>query len=98
MRTGCSAQMFAPPKHGARSVADVDLNTVAEVVSPAGVHDWRPGDSWLAGGTGLFAEPGPGVTRLLDLATSGCPALTVRDDGLYIAATFTVTEVACIAC
>ena len=93
MRTGCSAQMFAPPKHGARSVADVDLNTVAEVVSPAGVHDWRPGDAWLAGGTGLFAEPGPGVTRLLDLATAGWPALTVREDGLEIAATCTVAEV-----
>jgi CO/xanthine dehydrogenase FAD-binding subunit len=71
----------------------VDLNTVAEVVSPAGVRDWRPGDAWLGGGTALFAEPDPRVTRLLDLTTAGWPALTVREDGLEIAATCTVAEV-----
>jgi CO/xanthine dehydrogenase FAD-binding subunit len=72
----------------------VDLNTVAEVVSPAGVDQWRPGDAWLAGGTALFAQPQPHVTRLLDLAAAGWPALTVREDGLEIAATCTVAEVA----
>lgn len=65
---------------------------MAEVVSPAGPGQWRPGDAWLAGGTALFAEPRPDVTRLLDLAAAGWPALTARDDGLEIAATCTVAE------
>lgn len=65
---------------------------MTEVVSPAGVGDWRPGGAWIAGGTALLAEPRPQVTRLLDLAAAGWPAITVRDDGLEIAATCTVAE------
>jgi CO/xanthine dehydrogenase FAD-binding subunit len=72
----------------------VDLNTVAEVISPAEVGQWRPGDAWLGGGTALFAEPRPHLSRLLDLTTAGWPALTVRDDGLEIAATCTIAELA----
>jgi CO/xanthine dehydrogenase FAD-binding subunit len=72
----------------------VDLNTVAEVISPAEVGQWRPGDAWLGGGTALFAEPRPHLTRLLDLTTAGWPALTPRDDGLEIAATCTIAELA----
>jgi CO/xanthine dehydrogenase FAD-binding subunit len=72
----------------------VDLNTVAEVISPAQVGQWRPGDAWLGGGTVLFAEPRPHLTRLLDLAAAGWPALTVRPDGLEIAATCTIAELA----
>jgi CO/xanthine dehydrogenase FAD-binding subunit len=72
----------------------VDLNTVVEVVSPARPGDWRPGDAWLGGGTALFAAPDPAVTRLLDLAAAGWPPLTLRDDGLEIAATCTIAELA----
>jgi CO/xanthine dehydrogenase FAD-binding subunit len=72
----------------------VDLNTVADVVSPAGPGQWRPGDAWLGGGTALFAAADPGVTRLLDLAAAGWPALTVTADGLEIAATCTIAELA----
>jgi CO/xanthine dehydrogenase FAD-binding subunit len=72
----------------------VDLNTVAEVISPAEVGQWRPGDAWLGGGTALFAEPRPHLTRLLDLTTAGWPALTRDDDGLEIAATCTIAELA----
>jgi CO/xanthine dehydrogenase FAD-binding subunit len=72
----------------------VDLNTVVEVVSPAGPGQWRPGDAWLGGGTALFAAPDPRVTRLLDLVAAGWPALTVRPDGLEIAATCTIAELA----
>jgi CO/xanthine dehydrogenase FAD-binding subunit len=72
----------------------VDLNTVAEVISPARVGQWRPGDAWLGGGTALFGEPRPHVTRLLDLTTSGWPALTLSADGLEIAATCTIAELA----
>jgi CO/xanthine dehydrogenase FAD-binding subunit len=72
----------------------VDLNTVTEVVSPAAVGDWRPGDAWLGGGTVLFAEPRPQVRRLLDLAAAGWPPLTRRPDGLEIAATATIAALA----
>jgi CO/xanthine dehydrogenase FAD-binding subunit len=72
----------------------VDLNTVVDVVSPAGPGQWRPGDAWLGGGTALFAAADPGVTRLLDLAAAGWPALTVTADGLEIAATCTIAELA----
>lgn len=70
----------------------MDLNTVAEVRSAAALDEWRPGDAWLAGGTYLFSEPQPGVTRLLDLAGFDWPALTVTDEGLEIAATCTVAD------
>ena len=42
----------------------MDLHTVVEVVSPAEVGQWRPGDAWLGGGTALFGAAQPGVTRL----------------------------------
>ena len=67
---------------------------MAEVISPAQVGQWRPGDAWLGGGTALFGEPRPHVTRLLDLTTAGWPALTWLDDGLEVAATCTIAELA----
>jgi CO/xanthine dehydrogenase FAD-binding subunit len=72
----------------------VDLNTVVEVVSPAGPGQWRPGDAWLGGGTALFGEARPRVTRLLDLAAAGWAPLTVTGEGLEIAATCTIAELA----
>jgi CO/xanthine dehydrogenase FAD-binding subunit len=72
----------------------VDLNTVADVISPAAVGQWRPGDAWLAGGTALFGEPRPHLTRLLDLTTAGWPPLTRHEDGLEVAATCTIAEIA----
>ncbi|MEV4705279.1 FAD binding domain-containing protein [Actinoplanes sp. NPDC049316] len=72
----------------------MDLHTVVEVVSPARAGQWQPGDAWLAGGTALFGEPRPGVRRLLDLAAAGWPPITVRGDGLEIAATCTIAELA----
>ncbi|GAA3341103.1 FAD binding domain-containing protein [Amorphoplanes nipponensis] len=72
----------------------MDLHTVVEVVSPATVGQWRPGDAWLGGGTGLFAEPQTGVTRLLDLAAAGWTPVTAHEHGLEIAATCTVAELA----
>lgn len=72
----------------------MDLNTVAEVISPAGPGHWRPGDAWLGGGTVLFAEPRPHLSRLLDLTAAGWPALTLRDDVLEIGATCTIAELA----
>jgi hypothetical protein len=49
----------------------VDLNTITEVRRLTGKgdedFDWQEGDSWLAGGAGLFSEPQPHLRRLLDL-------------------------------
>jgi CO/xanthine dehydrogenase FAD-binding subunit len=72
----------------------VDLNTVAEVISPASVGQWRPGDAWLGGGTALFAAPSPDIRRLLDLTTAGWEPLISRPDGLEVAATCTVATLA----
>jgi CO/xanthine dehydrogenase FAD-binding subunit len=71
----------------------MDLPTVEELV-PARPGDWRAGDAWLAGGTWLFSEPQPQLRRLLDLTELGWPAVRVGADGLTIAATCTVAELA----
>lgn len=67
---------------------------MAAVLAPAGPDQWRPGDAWLAGGTALFGAPHPDVVRLLDLHAARWPALTVRPDGLEVAATCTLAELA----
>lgn len=72
----------------------MDLHTVTEVISPAAPGQWRPGDAWMGGGTALLAEPHPHVTRLLDLAAAGWPPVTVHDDGVEIAATCTIADLA----
>ncbi|MBG0564802.1 FAD binding domain-containing protein [Actinoplanes aureus] len=72
----------------------MDLHTVTEVISPAAPGSWRPGDAWLGGGTALFGEPRPHLRRLLDLTTAGWPPLRTGDDGVEIAATCTIAELA----
>jgi CO/xanthine dehydrogenase FAD-binding subunit len=59
---------------------------------------WRTGDAWLAGGTWLFSEPQPDLTRLIDLTSLGWASLTVADQGLEIAATCTIAELAALEC
>jgi CO/xanthine dehydrogenase FAD-binding subunit len=71
----------------------VDLNTVTEF-APAATAAWRAGDAWLGGGTWLFSQPQPLVQRLLDLRAFGWTPLTETDDGLRIAATCTLAELA----
>ena len=69
----------------------MDLPGIAEIAD-ARTEAWRPGDSWLGGGTWLFSEPQPEVTRLLDLGRFGWPSLVAGADGLEIAATCTLAE------
>ncbi len=77
-----------------RAGADrVDLNTVTEF-APATEATWRDGDAWLGGGTFLFSQPQPGVTRLLDLAAFDWSPVTEDADGVAIAATCTFAELA----
>jgi CO/xanthine dehydrogenase FAD-binding subunit len=71
----------------------VDLPGITEVAD-ARQEAWRPGDAWLAGGTWLFSEPQPALSRLLDLHGYRWPALRVQPDGLEVAATCTLAELA----
>jgi CO/xanthine dehydrogenase FAD-binding subunit len=71
----------------------VDLNAVAGY-APAPAATWRDGDAWLGGGTWLFSQPQPRLRRLLDLHAFGWPPLTETDDGLAIAATCTLAQLA----
>jgi CO/xanthine dehydrogenase FAD-binding subunit len=71
----------------------MDLPGITEVTD-ARLGAWRPGDAWLAGGTFLFSEPQPNLTRLLDLRAFGWPPLRVSRDGLEIGATCTLAELA----
>jgi len=75
----------------------MDLNTITEISRPEKLDDcppWRAGDAWLAGGTWLFSEPQPDLTRLIDLTSLGWPALEIGPDGLRIAATCTLAQLA----
>jgi CO/xanthine dehydrogenase FAD-binding subunit len=75
----------------------MDLNTITEIGRPASRGDltaWRPGDAWLAGGTWLFSEPQPTLTRLIDLSGLGWPPIEIAVDGLHIAATCTLGTLA----
>lgn len=80
----------------------MDLTAVAEfapataVVAADGTWRgaWRDGDAWLGGGTWLFSEPQPRLRRLLDLSAFGWPPLAESADGLTIAATCTLAELA----
>ena len=79
---------------GVREVrAGVDLNAVTGY-APAPAASWRDGDAWLGGGTWLFSQPQPRLRRLLDLHAFGWPPLTETDDGLSIAATCTLAQLA----
>jgi CO/xanthine dehydrogenase FAD-binding subunit len=71
----------------------VDLNAVTGY-APAPAATWRDGDAWLGGGSWLFSQPQPRLRRLLDLHAFGWPPLTETDDGLSIAATCTLAQLA----
>jgi CO/xanthine dehydrogenase FAD-binding subunit len=73
----------------------MDLNTVTDVIRPRrreSLPQWQDGDAWLAGGTWLFSEPQPQLSRLIDLATLDWPALDIDADGMRIAATCTIAK------
>jgi CO/xanthine dehydrogenase FAD-binding subunit len=71
----------------------VDLSTVTEF-APATDATWRDGDAWLGGGTYLFSVPQPNLTRLLDLSAFGWTPVEETADGVLIAATCTLAELA----
>jgi CO/xanthine dehydrogenase FAD-binding subunit len=75
----------------------VDLNGVAEF-APAADATWREGDAWLGGGTWLFSQPQPRLSRLLDLHAFGwIPVEEAGDEdrgGVLVAATCTLAQLA----
>jgi len=73
----------------------MDLNGITAIARPrrrAELPAWNAGDAWLAGGTWLLSEPQPKVSRLIDIADLGWPALEVTGQGLRIAATCKIAE------
>ena len=73
----------------------MDLNGIEAVVERpdrGAIAGWRPGDAWLGGGTWLFSEPQPRVTRLLDATGFGWAPLTASEAGLTVAATCRIAE------
>jgi len=73
----------------------MDLNTITEVVRPTQrdrLPAWRTGDALLAGGTWLFSEPQPHLSRLIDLTSLNWPTIEIDTSGVRIAATCTIAE------
>jgi CO/xanthine dehydrogenase FAD-binding subunit len=73
----------------------MDLNAITRLARPSLRSDlapWETGDAWLAGGTWLFSQPQPELTRLIDLAGFGWPPLEISARGLRIAATCKIAE------
>ncbi|WP_327094116.1 FAD binding domain-containing protein [Nocardia vinacea] len=75
----------------------MDLDTIRDVVVARGRADLAVvggGCAVLAGGTFLFSEPQEELERLVDITGLGWTALTVTGEGLEIAATCTLAELA----
>lgn len=75
----------------------MDLHTIRTVLRPAAVEQvigWTPGHAWLAGGTWLFSEPQVSTDTLVDLHGLGWTALDADADGLTIAATCRIADIA----
>ena len=73
----------------------MDLNGITAVIERpdrGSLAGFRPGDAWLGGGTWLFSEPQPTLTRLIDLGGFGWAPLDADADGLTIASTCTIAE------
>ncbi|TGD86811.1 FAD-binding molybdopterin dehydrogenase [Mycolicibacterium sp. CH28] len=75
----------------------MDIPTVEAVDTPtrrAEVWPLGPGDAVLAGGTWLFSEPQVHLRRLVDITTLGWTPITLSDNGIEIAATCTIEQLA----
>lgn len=74
----------------------MDLHTITSYRAARTRDDLAlaPGERILGGGTWLYSEPAVGTTGLVDLTTMGWPALERTADGLRIAATCTIAQLA----
>ncbi|MBJ7340725.1 FAD binding domain-containing protein [Mycolicibacterium sp.] len=78
----------------------MDLNAVETISTPRRRDElWPlgPTDALIAGGTWLFSEPQPETRRLVDLSHLGWAPITIADDGLELAATCTLEQVAALS-
>jgi CO/xanthine dehydrogenase FAD-binding subunit len=78
----------------------MDLNTVEAVHIPTRrdeVWPLGPADAILAGGTWLFSEPQPTVSRLVDITALGWPPIVLTADGIELAATCTLDQLATLS-
>lgn len=81
----------------------MDLTTITSIRTP---HDRaelalaqlaaRPTEGVLGGGSWLFSEPQLHLESLVDLTTMGWPTVTVTADGVSLAATCTIAELAAV--
>lgn len=77
----------------------MDLNTISRIVPARTRADLAPlgvGTAPLAGGSWLFSEEQDHLTGLVDLMTFEWTSLTVTDEGLDVAATCTLAELAAL--
>lgn len=75
----------------------MDLNTITTLrhpTTPEEITTWRAGDAWLAGGTWLFSEPQPNTDTLIDLTGLGWTPIELSAEGMTIAATCRIAEIA----
>ncbi len=75
----------------------MDVNTITTIRRPSAadeIETWRAGDAWLAGGTWLFSEPQPDTDTLIDLLGLGWTPTQVSAEGITIAATCRIAEIA----
>jgi len=73
----------------------MDLNTITAVARPRERSDfpaWQAGDAFLAGGTWLYSEPQPKLSRLIDLTAFNWEPLRAGPTGLEIAATCKIAQ------
>ncbi len=78
----------------------MDLNTVEVIDVPTCRDDvWPlgPDAAVLAGGTWLFSEPQIHLRRLVDVTALGWPPITVRENGIELAATCTIEQVSTLS-
>ncbi|WP_285723933.1 FAD binding domain-containing protein [Psychromicrobium xiongbiense] len=76
----------------------MDLNRVTTLRQPRSRSELTlsEGEALLAGGSWLFSEPQPKVTGLVDLLALGWPPVEPLDEGLRLAATCTLAELAAL--
>ncbi len=70
----------------------IDVQTIVRPDSETEIPPWSAGDAYVAGGTWLFSERQPGVTRLIDLSAIEAEPLSSSETGIRIAATCTYRE------
>jgi CO/xanthine dehydrogenase FAD-binding subunit len=76
----------------------MDLATVTSHRVARGREDLvlAPGEALLAGGTWLFSEPQPALSRLVDLTALGWEPAVISPSGLRLAATCTFAQLAAL--